>query len=73
MAETATREVYLTLHEAAALEGVCYQTIWRYVKRAEDGDPGGLHATRRGINGHWRIAESDYYAWSHKHNGQPGR
>jgi hypothetical protein len=52
-----------TLHDIAAMENVCYDTVWRYVKRYQHNQPGGLRATRRGTRGNWRVTEADYLAW----------
>lgn len=62
---------YLTLHQAAEVADVCYQTIWRYVKRYRQGEPGGLRAVRRGAHGHWKVSERDLMTWAYQRNGSP--
>jgi len=57
--EEATTELYLDLHQVAALAGCCYATAWRAAKA------GTLPGVRRGKAGRWRIRYADAYAWSH--------
>ena len=47
-----------TLTQAAAIAHVCYETVWRAVRR------GDLAATRRGEHGRYLVRENDLLRWA---------